>query len=600
MRVTNIELAGYNVKAELSGRGTGADVVENRCCETAVQKALDASVGLVGMKRCAADNGGGVVDLDRWVQCHHHLRDRVVHRPAPYRHQLTRPIWSTRAVRLAPTLAVLVVFATACPASGNDESRSTTTTVVDQTTLLSNTETSSEPDPETSETTGPDDLSAEPGSESLDDPLFPGLGNGGYDVLHYQLELDTTGPELVGVATIEALATQNLSSLNLDLVAMTVDEVRIDGAPVEVARDGRELTLTPENPIAENAVVSIVVEYHGTPQPVPDASLPTDLGWLDEPWGSYVASEPLGGATWFPGNDHPQDKATFEITITVDAGEVAAGPGLLIEQTEGPGTTTFTWLMDDPMATYLASVVVGDFTITTSEVQSVNRETPIILRDVLPTERSDEILAVIEGRHAAMLTEFEMLFGPYPYDSYGVVGVPENLAYALENQTLSLFGVDSLASDSLFIEQIQAHELAHQWFGNHVSPATWDDIWLNEGFASWADLYWTGIVTGQDQFQRTAGTFANSGLGPLKDLRPDELFGTNVYIRGALTLEALRRTEGDEAFFELMRTWLATHGGGSASTDDFLEVVSMVMSADAVALTTSWIEDEQMPRLPGT
>ncbi len=520
----------------------------------------------------------------------------------------TGTLWPARSdqlvgVRLAPTLVALALVATACPSNSDPDASADTTARAAETTLLSDgAATTEDTDPPQTTDDEPDeglDVIGEPGADTVGDPLFPQAGNGGYDVLHYRLELDTTGPELVGFATIEALATQDLSSLNLDLVGMTVDEARIDGQVVPTEREGRELTLLAVAPIVESSIITIEVDYHGEPQPVPDPAFPTILGWIEEPWGSYVAAEPLGAATWFPGNDHPLDKATFEIIVTVESGEIAAGPGLLVDQQDGPDGTTFTWLMDDPMATYLASVVVGDFTITTSEVQSEGRETPIVLRDVLPTSQSDQILRVIEGRHEAMIAEFEKLFGPYPYDSYGVVGVPESLGYALENQTLSLFGADSLASDSLFIEQIQAHELAHQWFGNHVSPATWDDIWLNEGFASWADLYWIGVVTGQDQFQRTAGTFDSNSLGPLTDLQPSEMFNTNVYIRGALTLEALRRTEGDDAFFELMRAWTTTYGGSSASTDDFLALVGEWMSADAVSLARSWIEDEQMPRLPG-
>lgn len=501
-------------------------------------------------------------------------------------------------------LLAVALVAIACPAADNTAASTGTTNDGPQTTLVSDAEAqATTPESIDEATDSPADatepaLEGEPGSGSLGDPLFPEAGNGGYDVLHYRIELDTTGPELVGFATIEALATQDLSSLNLDLVGMTVDEAHIDGLPVQVDRDGREMTLTPMAAIPDSAIMTIEVAYHGAPQPVPDPAFPTILGWLDEPWGSYVAAEPLGAATWFPGNDHPLDKATFEISITVEVDEIAAGPGLLIDQRDSAEGTTFTWLMDDPMATYLASVVVGDFTITTAEFQTETRETPIVLRDVLPSARSDEILAVIEGRHAAMIAEFEELFGPYPFDSYGVVGVPEELGYALENQTLSLFSAEMLANDSLFIEQIQAHELAHQWFGNHVSPATWDDIWLNEGFASWADIYWTGKVTGEDQFDRTAGAFAGGSLGPLIGIKPDAMFDTNVYIRGALTLEALRRTEGDDSFFELMRAWTSTYGGRTASTDDFYAMVGEWMTPQAVALAKSWVEDEQMPQLP--
>ncbi len=491
-------------------------------------------------------------------------------------------------------LCALALLATACPSdSGGAPTSGPTSSSADDRipTTTANSDTQELP-------TLQGDVVA--GADSIGDPIFPSLGNGGYDVLHYEILLDATGPELQAVATLDVLATQNLSSLNVDLVGMSVDEIQIDGVDAAFSRDGRELTVEPTSTIVADSLSQIQITYHGTPTPVPDPAFPTDLGWLDEPWGSYVAAEPLGAATWFPGNDHPLDKATFEISVTVDEGLIGAGPGLLVSEIANEGSTTFVWVMDDPMATYLASVVIGDFVILTTEIQTTGRETPIVLRDVFPTSRADEVSAVIEGRHEAMIEAFEPIFGPYPFDTYGLVGVPEQLGYALENQTLSLFGIETLANDSVFVEQVQAHELAHQWFGNHVSPASWDDIWLNEGFASWADLYWTGIVVGQDQFQRTAGVLDNAALGPLVGLDPDELFGQNVYLRGALALEALRRTEGDDSFFELLRAWTAKFGGRSASTDDFVELVGEWMNPNAVALIESWINDEQMPSLPGT
>ena len=338
----------------------------------------------------------------------------------------------------------------------------------------------------------------------------------------------------------------------------------------------------------------MTVAYRGQPEPIDNPAVADAYGWQTRPWGTYVISEPVGAANWFPGNDHPQDKATFTISVTVADGSVAAGPGLLIDRVGGEGDTTFVWRMDDQMATYLASVVTGDFAIE-------QRDGPngVTIRNVYPTETADRLRPIVDRTMDDMLALFTEAFGPYPYDSYGVVAVPDDFGFAaLENQTLSVFGVDFLLADTFFGEQVLAHELAHQWFGNAVSPTEWDDIWLNEGFATWADNYWMEQTSTPDIFDRTAEIAIVANLRPPIDVAPETMFDSTVYLRGGLALEAVRRTVGDDTFLEFLRTWLDVHGGGDASTDDLFALTEAELGSDAAAVLRQWVTDETMPPLP--
>lgn len=428
------------------------------------------------------------------------------------------------------------------------------------------------------------------GGFDVGDPLFPGLGNTGYDVEHYDIAIDLSGDEFRAEANLELVPEVPLTSFNLDLVGTTVDRVFIDGVEAGFERSGRELTITPSSVLSAGESVAVKVEYRGTPEPIADPAGPIALGWHTEEWGTYVASEPSGAATWFPANDHPSDKATFTLRITVPEGQAAAGPGILISETTTATRTTYIWATADPMATYLASVVTGDFAIVTSQ----EADGPVI-RNALPTEQANQLLPALAAT-GEMLDVFESLFGPYPFESYGVVAIPEPLGFALENQTLSLFDAEFLTLRRRTVENVLAHELAHQWFGNHVSPATWGDIWLNEGFASWADHHWTER-DGGTTFDQRAENAAALGLGPPTAVTAATMFDAPVYLRGALTLEALRRQIGDDRFFDLLKAWSTTYGGGTASTGDFLELVLIREGAAAVATVESWLFDPVMPDL---
>jgi len=199
-----------------------------------------------------------------------------------------------------------------------------------------------------------------PGAPGIGDPYFPLDGNGGYDVRHYDLDVayDPDTDVLTGKATISARTTQNLSSFNLDFDGLTVRSITVDGRSADWLRDGDELTVTPRRGIAEGARFTTVVKYDGSPETLPDSS-----GFFHTDDGALVIGQPHVADTWFPVNDHPIDKASYTISITVPEGLEAVSNGVLDSQRTRRGLTTWTWNAKEPMASYLAMMAIGEFDV---------------------------------------------------------------------------------------------------------------------------------------------------------------------------------------------------------------------------------------------
>lgn len=435
------------------------------------------------------------------------------------------------------------------------------------------------------------------GADGLGDPLYPALGNGGYDVEHYTIDLvfPTSSGGLGGVATIDAAATVDLTSFNLDLVTLRAGSVTVDGVEAEFEHHDEELTITPLEAIPRDASFEVVVEFAGTPLPYSSAALPLPIGWLTGTSGEqYVAAEPDAAHSWFPANDHPVDKATFTFTITVPDGTFAAANGALVETTTDIGTTTYRWEMDEPMATYLATVVIGEgYSVVPDEASS--EVSGIVIRNVLPADLAASPPPGLE-RTGEMIDFFSGVFGPFPFDEYGIA-VVSNHPSALENQTLSIFGRRFV--EAPIFEFVLVHELAHQWFGNSVSLTRWDEVWLNEGFATYAELLWIEHELGSDGYraavaERTAAAdearFLPPGAPPF-----DDLFNPGVYQRGGLTLAALRTEIGDEAFFSTIRTYAERFEYGNATTADFIAVTEEISGRDLGDFFATWLYDADIP-----
>ncbi len=434
---------------------------------------------------------------------------------------------------------------------------------------------------------------AKAGAPGLDDPIFPSMGNGGYDVQHYSiaLDVDVVSNTITGTATLSATATQLLSAFNLDLSGLNVSGVKVNAQPAMFSRAGAEMTISPAQPLANNAAFSVEVRYGGVPSLVRDPSAPIGgIGWTSYAGGIYVASEPTGSMNWYPVNNHPTDKATYTYRITVPKPYVVAANGMLQDQIDNGRTTTYVWDARDRMASYLATVHIGKF-----DVQTEIGPNGLPIRNYFPagTPQSVKTSFALTSDMIAFLND---RFAPYPFEAYGVAVVDEELGYALETQTLSTFSNEPADEQTVF------HELMHQWFGNSVSPKTWRDIWLNEGFATYFQLLWVehrnGVAARDRQLQRFYAFLSSERAGPVIPTRASQLFSTSVYVRGAWTLHALRLAVGDEAFFRILRTYYQRHRDSNAGTEDFIAAAREVAGARAEAVLRDWLFDDEVPAKP--
>ncbi|MEU4493194.1 M1 family metallopeptidase [Streptomyces sp. NPDC023998] len=413
------------------------------------------------------------------------------------------------------------------------------------------------------------DVHGKPGAAGVRDPLFHKLGNGGYDVQHYALtlEYDPATNRLEGTAEITARAGQDLSAFNLDLHGLTVESATVDGKEAAANRAGDELTVRPHRDLDKGKTFRTVVRYSGTPEVIVDKDEDrSEEGWLTTADGALAVGEPAGSMAWFPGNNHPSDKATYDITVTVPKGLQAISNGELTSQRTAGDRTTFAWKSKEPMASYLATLAIGKYDVKRSSPASG----PSVLTAVDKTvaDDSEEVLAQIPE----IMEWAKGNFGEYPFSSIGAIVVPDGeVEYALETQTRPVFPQKYFDTETL------VHEIAHQWYGNSVTPKSWKDMWLNEGFAQYAEWLWLEDfedTPAQESFEAAFDAEENWEFAPADPPSAAQISDGPVYYRGAMVLHKLRQEVGEDVFYEIMQGWAAEHRYGNASTADFTSYVA--------------------------
>jgi aminopeptidase N len=426
------------------------------------------------------------------------------------------------------------------------------------------------------------------GSPGLGDSLFPHAGNGGYRVGHYNLDL-TYRPKtdvLHGVATVQARATKALSAFNLDLYKLHVDTVTVDGHAARFSRQGSELTLRPARTLGRGQAFTVRVAYHGIPKIYIDPDGSED-GWIATADGATAVDEPLGAMTWFPVNNHPSDKATYRVSITVPNGLKGVSNGNLLSHHSHGGMATWVWDEPDQMASYLSTATVGRFRmircLTAGGIPSWSFVDPTMPGGVKTA-----------GRVSRVVTYWTKEFGTYPFTSTGLIIDRGSFGYALEVQTRPVFPFNPGTSTLV-------HELAHQWFGDSVTPSDWSDIWLNEGFATYAQWLWEARKhpgAPHRNFERLLKVPADKPLWHPPPAVPGtgaNLFGLPVYARGAMALQALRQRIGSADFHTLLRRWAGLHRQGNATTHELEALAEHISGKPLSALFQAWLYHDGKP-----
>jgi aminopeptidase N len=441
-----------------------------------------------------------------------------------------------------------------------------------------------------------------PGAPGAGDPYFPDMGNGGYDVGHYDIKLsyDPATKAIRAVTDIQARATQHLSRFNLDFLGpLRISSLKVNGAKAAYRRTGaQELEITPPRGLPKNTAFTVSVAYSGVPQTIDDDTLGTS-GWVPNDDGAVMVNQPFGAATVFPVNDTPKDKATYRFALTAPSALTSLANGDFEGKATSGGLTTSRWAMNQPMASELSMLAIGRYDV-------LSGKTSTGIPNITATDQAmgitPERARFFHDRTAEVQDFLASRFGKYPFTSTGGIVVKGGFEYALETQGRSVYDLSTRQPGSVPSDPLLAHELAHQWWGDSSTPARWSDIWLNEGFATYAEWMFaeaTGGATAQETFDDLYATPADDDLWVPKTADPgrDNIFHPTVYDRGAMTVHVLRKAIGEEDFARLIQAWPTRNRGKNFTTQEFIRFAEDVSGERLDDLFQKWVFTSGKPAL---
>ena len=425
--------------------------------------------------------------------------------------------------------------------------------------------------------------------EQPTEPFFPRSGNRGYDVKHYDVSLgyQPRSGELTARDVIEARATGGLSRFSLDLDGLKVTSASIDDEAAKFSRGKGKVKIVPATPIAKGERFTVELRYQGLPRKVTDPDGSTE-GWYRTSDGAVAVGEPVGTAAWLACNNAPRDKASFDIQITVPAGVKAVSNGKLVARQKVDRRVRFSWSEPAPMASYLALVDIGKGKLVRGQVGKLPTWT------LIDPRLESKSRAAIDSLPEIIRWESH-LYGPYPFAAAGSVVDVADLQYALETQSRPIY---AFAPDRTTV----VHETAHQWFGDSVSLERWPNIWLNEGLATWTQWYFAERHGGRSAQQLFAELYrkpaSKTGFWDPPSGHPGQaknLFAVSTYVRGAMTLQALRDKIGTQDLIKILRTWATEHRHASGNIEEFIALAEQVSGRHLQGFFDRWLFQRGKP-----
>ena len=429
-------------------------------------------------------------------------------------------------------------------------------------------------------------------STPVEDSVYPAMGDPSVDALHYDLDLswDPGTKTLTGHEELVLRATASADHFQLDLAeSMQPSRVEVDGRAVDDVHRGKDLIV--EREVVADREYTLTLDYSGRPTPVPAPSTRRDtpaLGLTVDPSGGlWTMQEPYGAFTWYAVNDQPSDKARYDITVDVPAPMVGVSNGTLTSRTTEDGRTKTSWHLDEPAASYLVTLAVGPYQETKAESSS---GVPI---SYWTTAQDSDLLSNLE-QAPALLDWLERRLGPYPFDSLGFVLVDSESG--METQTMITLGREPADSGP----EVLVHEMAHQWYGDLVTPSDWRDVWMNEGMAmylqnTWQDEAWKLPPGDSLSSSRSDEIDSRRTAGPPGAYKKERFAENNVYFGPAFMWDRLRRTIGDDAFWRLVREWPAARAERSTGRDDYVDWIEEQTGRELSAFFRQWLMSPRSP-----
>ena len=425
-------------------------------------------------------------------------------------------------------------------------------------------------------------------------PMFDSVHS--FDALHYRLDLDfpMQSSFFSGAMTLSFRAvSDSLSQIVLDMVHLLTDSVFVGNVLTATTHDEATITIPLDGYHRSDESLMVKIFYHDNA---------VQRGFYYYGHNAYTFDEPLDARWWFPCFDEPWDKATSEIYCTVpDTFKVGSNGSLAsVDHDAVRHTVTYHWVNEYPIATYLINLIIGVYATWNDYYINPQGDSIPLFYMVFPEDSAKA--AYDFATVPDMIRLYSDLFGPYPFNKYGMGAVTPSLFGGMENQTMTTISRDWIdgmrRSDLAF-----AHELAHQWWGDLVTLSDWRNIWLNEGFASYASALYNDSVHGHGKFiqnmldYQVISFFDDSITGgyPIYDPSPDRMFSYSVYFKGAWVLHMLRGIIGDTAFFAGLHQYAARYAFSNANTDEFRDVMESSSGMDLHQFFQEWIYEQHFP-----